>query len=78
MWTSIELQSTTTQLDFRLTTLELSTNASVGGLESRVGILEETTIDLETRLTVAEIDIDGKSKYSIIMYEFNKKKDMIH
>ena len=73
MWTSIELQSTTTQLDFRLTALELSTNASVGGLESRLGILEETTSNHETRLTAAETDIDGQSKYSIIMIEFNKK-----
>ena len=78
MWTSIDLQSTTTQLDFRLTALELSTNASVGGLESRVGILEETTINLETRLTVAETDIDGKSKYGVIIRIQQKRDDVVH
>ena len=55
------LKDTTTELDFRVTTLEEnggSGNSSVGELEVRVETLEVTVSNHETRLTVGE-ELEG-------------------
>ena len=68
------LEDTTTQLDFRVTTLEEnggSGNSSVGELEVRVDTLEDTVSNHETRLTAGESQLEGmfshvhKTFYSI-------------
>ena len=60
----IDLQDTTLALDFRLTILEENgggdRNSSVAELEVRVEVLEGTAADHETRISAAEIDINGK------------------
>ena len=56
------LKDTTTELDFRVTTLEEnggSGNSSVAELEVRVETLEDTVSDHETRLTVGESQLEG-------------------
>ena len=61
----IDLQGTTLALDFRVTVLEENGgsdgNSSVAELEQRVETLEGTAADHETRISAAEIDINGKS-----------------
>ena len=61
----LDLQDTTLALDFRVTALEENGgsdgNSSVAELEVRVETLEGTTADHETRISAAEIDINGKS-----------------
>ena len=58
------LQDTTLALNFRVTALEENGgddgNSSVADLEVRVEILEGTAADHETRISAAELDIDGK------------------
>ena len=57
------LQDTTLELDSRVTVLEENGgsdgNTSVAELEVRVETLEETVADHETRVTIAETDIEG-------------------
>ena len=59
-----DLQATTLALDFRVTVLEENGggdgNSSVAELEVRVETLEGTADDHETRISAAEIDINGK------------------
>ena len=61
-----DLQDTTLALDFRVTVLEENGgsdgNSSVADLEVRVETLEETAADHETRLTTAEMNIEGLMK----------------
>ena len=58
------LQSVSTELDVRVTALEENGgddgNSSVAELEVRVETLEGTAADHETRISAAEIDINGK------------------
>ena len=59
-----DLQGTTLALDFRVTALEENGgsdgNSSVAELEVRVETLEETAADHGTRISAAELDINGK------------------
>ena len=52
-------------LDFRVTVLEenggVDGNSSVAELEVRVETLEETAADHETRISAAEVDVNGKT-----------------
>ena len=60
----VVLKDTTTQLDFRVTTLEEiggSGNSSIGELEVRVETLEANVSDHETKLTTAESQLEGIS-----------------
>ena len=83
-----DLQDTTLALDFRVSVLEENGgdggNSSVAELEVRVETLEGTASDHETRISVAEVDIDGNvSKLSMkcfiliamnfIVYDLNMK-----
>ena len=58
-----DLQDTTLALDFRVTVLEENRggdgNSSVAELEVRVETLEGTAADHETRISTAELDING-------------------
>ena len=58
-----DLEDTTLQLDFRVSTLEENSggdgNSSINELEVRVESLENTTTDQETRLSHAETNIEG-------------------
>ena len=58
------MQGTTLALDFRVTALEKNGggdgNNSVVELEVRVEVLEETAEDHQTRISAAELNIDGK------------------
>ena len=60
-----DLQATTVTLDFRVTPLEENgggdRNSSVAELELRVEALEVTAADHETRISAAELNIDGKA-----------------
>ena len=48
-------------MDFRVTTLEENEgNSSVAELEVRMEALEGTATDHETRISAAEVDINGK------------------
>ena len=51
-------------LDFQVTALEENRgddgNSSVAELEVRVEALEETTADQETRISTAELNVNGK------------------
>ena len=61
---TIDLQTTTLALDFRVTVLEENGegdgNSSVADLEVRVETLEATAANHETRISAAELDINGK------------------
>ena len=61
---STGLLATTISLDFRVTALEENGggdgNSSVADLEVRVETLEGTAADHETRISAAEIDINGR------------------
>ena len=63
MISNLDLESTTLDLDSRVTVLEENGgsdgNSSVAELEVRVETLEGTAADHETRLTTAEADIEG-------------------
>ena len=60
-----DVLATTITLDFRVTALEENGggngNSSVAELEVRVETLEGTAADHETRISVAETDINGRS-----------------
>ena len=62
---TVDLQATTLSLDFRVTVLEedggSDGNSSVAELEVRVETLEGTTADHETRISAAEVDINGNN-----------------
>ena len=64
------VQTSIFALDFRVTTLEENGggdgNSSVADLEVRVETLEGTAADHETRISAAELDINGK--YKIICF----------
>ena len=69
---TIGLQATTLSLDSRVTVLEENGggdgNSSVAELEVRVETLEGTAADHETRISAAEVDINGRYfhyKYSL-------------
>ena len=66
------LKDTAAQLDFRVTTLEEngggSGNSSVDELEVRVETLEVTVSDQETRLSLAESEIEGT--FLLNIFEF--------
>ena len=77
-----DLQDTTLALDFRVSVLEENGgddgNSSVAELEVRVETLEGTAADHETRISVAEVDIDGNvsklsMKFFILVYDLNIK-----
>ena len=59
-----DLEATTLTLDFRVTALEENGggdgNSSVAELEVRVETLEGTVADHETRISAAEVNINGK------------------
>ena len=59
-----DLQGTTLALDFRVTVLEENGgddgNSSVAELEVRVEALQGTAADHGTRISSAELDINGK------------------
>ena len=59
------MQDTTLALDFRVTVLEENGggdgNSSVAELEVRVETLEGTAADHETRISDAELDVNGNS-----------------
>ena len=60
------LKDTTTELDFRVTTLEEnggSGNSSVAELEVRVETLEDTVSNHETRLTAGESQLEGMFRH---------------
>ena len=63
VYTVLRLEDTTLALDFRVTALEENGggdgNSSVAELEVRVDALEGTTADHETRISAAEVDING-------------------
>ena len=54
-----DLQATTLALDFRVTALEENGNQTLTELELRVETLEGTVAHHETRISAAEVDIDG-------------------
>ena len=59
-----DLQTSILSLDFRVTILEENGgsdgNSSIAELEVRVETLEGTAADHETRISAAELDINGK------------------
>ena len=59
------MQDTTLALDFRVTALEenggVDGNSSVAELEVRVETLEGTAADHETRISAAEVNVEGKA-----------------
>ena len=63
------LQTATVELDDRVTDLEENGggggNSSVAELEQRVETLEETAANQETRLTAAEVNIQGNEDNEI-------------
>ena len=59
-----DLHVTTISLDLRLTTLEENGNQTLTELEVKVETLEATAADHETRISAAEVDVDGR-KYSL-------------
>ena len=67
----IVLQSVATELDDRVTELEEDGggggNSSVAELEVRVETLEGTAADHETRLIVAEENIQGRKQAKIVV-----------
>ena len=66
MYYSVDIETSTLALDFRVTALEKNEgdegNSSVAELEVRVETLEGTATDHVTRLTTAETDIQGLNK----------------
>ena len=67
-----DLQNTTVTLDFRETVLEENGggdgNNSVAELEVRVEALEGKIVDHETRISAAELSINGKVCNDFIVY----------
>ena len=55
----LDVQLVTLELEQRLNSLEENSNSSIGQLEVRVGILEATAVDHESRLAEVESDIEG-------------------
>ena len=73
----LDLEGTTLQLDFRVTTLEENSgdggNSSISELEVRVESLENTSTDHETRLSAAEANIEGNGMHLWIYFDIFQK-----
>ena len=59
------VQVTIFALDFRVNVLDKNLNSSVAELAMRVETLEGTAVDHETRISAAELDINGNSSKQI-------------
>ena len=55
----LDLAETAVDLDSRVTVIEENGNQTISELDFRVETLEETSADHETRISTAELDING-------------------